>query len=492
LLTDILRERWGFQGYVVSDCWALKDFHENHHVTRTPAESAALGVKMGCDLNCGCTYEHIPAAVEQGLLTEADLEVCVARLFTARFRLGMFDPEERVPWASIPYAVNASPEHRELALQAARESIVLLKNDGTLPLRKDLGIIAVIGPNAADDQVLIGNYFGLPSQVTTPLEGIRAAVSAGTRVLYTDGCKLTGTKVDGLGRRANLSEARSVAGLADAVVLVLGLSAEIEGEQSDVSNAVGGGDKLDLNLTGMQQQLLEEITALGKPTVLVLIAGSAMNVSWAQDHVGAILDAWYPGETAGTAIAEVLFGDYNPGGRLPVTFPRNIEDVPPIEDYSMKGRTYRYAEAVPLYPFGYGLSFTRFGYSALELSATTIGTDDSVCIATQVTNLGEFAGDEVVQLYVRDLAASCVVPLHSLRGFTRLHLAAGASQRVEFTLTPRDLSLIDDAGRRIIEPGSFRLFVGGAQPDERSAELLGSRPLSVELELVGEQKELPY
>ncbi len=492
LLRKILREEWGFEGYVVSDCWAVRDFHDNHQVTRSPEESAALAVKAGCDLNCGCTYEHIPSAVDQGLLTEADLDICVARLLTARFRLGMFDPPERVPFSTIPYEVNASDEHRQLALQAARESIVLLKNDGTLPLSKALGTIAVIGPNAADDRVLIANYFGVPTQVVTPLEGIRAAVSAHTRVCYTDGCELTGTKTDGLGRRSNLSEAVSVAAMADAVVLVLGLSAEIEGEQSDVGNAVGGGDKLDLSLTGMQQPLLEQVVALGKPTVLVLIAGSAMDVSWAQDNVGAIIDAWYPGETAGTAIADVLFGDYNPAGRLPVTFPRSIEDVPPIEDYAMKGRTYRYAETSPLYPFGFGLSYTRFGYDKLRVSASSLEADEELLVEVDVTNLGSLPGDEVVQLYVRDLEASCVVPLHSLRGFRRLHLEPEQTRTVGFVVTARDLSLIDDEGRRIIEPGKFALFVGGGQPDERSAELLGSRPLSVEVEFAGERHQLPY
>jgi len=492
LLQKILREEWGFDGYVVSDCWAVRDFHENHKVTQTPEESAAVAVKTGCDLNCGCTYEHIPSALAQGLLSEADLDVSVKRLFRARFLLGMFDPPERVPYASIPYEVNDCEKHRELSRIAAREAIVLLKNNGTLPLKKDLKSIAVIGPNAYEPHVLVANYFGIPSRSVTPLEGIRNAVSAATKVWYTDGCKLQGTNTDGLKRAGNLSEARSMAERADAVVLCLGLNAEIEGEQGDAGNSEAAGDKVDLSLTGLQQRLLEEIVALGKPTVLVLIAGSALDLSWAHEHVDAILDAWYPGEEGGTAIAEVLFGDVSPGGRLPITFPRSVADVPEFTDYGMKGRTYRYLEKEPLYPFGYGLSYTRFEYRDIQLSSARIGPGDEVEVSAIVKNVGERAGDEVVQLYVKDLEASCVVPHHDLRGFERLRLEPGEERRVSFRLTPRDLSLIDDAGRRVLEPGRFRLTLGGSQPDARSVELTGSAPLAIELEVVGERTELPY
>lgn len=492
LLQKILREEWGFDGYVVSDCWAVRDFHENHKVTKTPEESAAMAVKAGCDLNCGCTYQHIPSAVAQGLLSEADLDACVKRLFRARFLLGMFDPPERVPYASIPYEVNDCEKHRELARIAARESIVLLKNNGVLPLKKDLKSIAVIGPNAYDPHVLVANYFGIPSRAVTPLDGIRNAVSAATKVWYTDGCKLLGTATDGLNRAGNLSEARSMAQRADVVVLCLGLNAEIEGEQGDASNSEAAGDKVDLSLTGLQQRLLEEIVALGKPTVLVLIAGSALDVSWAHDHVDAIVDAWYPGEEGGTAIAEVLFGDVNPGGRLPITFPRSIADVPEFTDYRMKGRTYRYLEKEPLYPFGYGLSYTRFEYRDIQLSNARIGPGDEVEVSAIVKNVGERAGDEVVQLYIKDLEASCVVPHHSLRGFERIRLEPGEERRVSFRVTPRDLSLIDDTGRRVLEPGRFRLTIGGSQPDARSIELTGSTPLAIELDVVGERIDLPY
>jgi beta-glucosidase len=492
LLQKILRDEWGFQGYVVSDCWAIRDIHTHHKITKAPFESAAISVQAGCDLNCGCSYEHIPEAVKNGVLSEAEIDVCLRRLFEARLRLGMFDPPERVPFASTPYEVNDSEPHRELSRVAAREAMVLLKNDGVLPLSKNVKSIAVIGPNADDRHVLVGNYFGFPSRSSTPLDGIRAAVSKATKVWYTQGCKLTGTKREGLGRAAVLSEARSMAERSDVVVLCLGLSAEIEGEQGDASNSEAAGDKTTLELPGLQQALLEEIVGLGKPTVLVLISGSALSVTWAHEHVGAIVQAWYPGQEGGTALAELLFGDYNPGGRLPITFPKSIEDVPDFADYRMKGRTYRYIEREPLYPFGYGLSYTRFDYQKLALAKSRVAVGEEVELSVEVKNVGQRAGDEVVELYVKDLESSCLVPHHQLRGFERVHLKPGETKLVRFSLSTRDLSLIDERGKRVIEPGKFRLFVGGSQPDARSVELTGKAPVSIEVELVGERRELPY
>jgi beta-glucosidase len=493
LLVDILRNEWKFEGFVVSDCWAIKDFHENHHVTETPEQSAALAVKMGCDLNCGCTYEHLPSAVKQGLLAEAELDACLERLFCARIELGMFDPDERVPYAQIPYEVNDSERHAELALVATRESIVLLKNRAALlPLSRDLGSIAVIGPNADDPRVLVGNYHGLPSRSVTPLAGIRAAVSPTTKVWYAEGCKRTGEKAEGLGRDGILSEARIMAERAEVVVLCLGLSADVEGEQGDAVHSEAAGDKTTLALPGLQQRLLEEVVALEKPTVLILIAGSALAVGWAEDHVGAILAAWYPGQAAGTALADVLFGSYSPAGRLPVTFPRSLDDVPSFASYAMEGRTYRYLDKEPLYPFGYGLSYTRFEYSDIELSKRSLAAGDSVEVSATVTNVGPRTSDEVVELYVKDLEASCTVPEHELRGFERITLAPGESRTVRFELDARALSLIDEQGRRILEPGKFRLSIGGSQPDARSVALVGSAPLSAELTVTGARLELSY
>ena len=492
LLRKILREAWGFEGYVVSDCWAIRDFHENHKTTTTPEESAAMAVKAGCDLNCGCTYQYIPAAVEQGLLSEADVDRSVTRLFRARFLLGMFDPPGRVPHAAIPYELNDSKAHRELARAAARESIVLLKNDGILPLPRDLESIAVIGPNAHDDQVLLGNYFGIPSLSVTPLDGIRAAVSRDTKVWYAPGCELLGTARDGLGRAGNFSEAISMAERAQVVVLCLGLSAEIEGEQGDASNSEAAGDKKDLRLTGLQEPLLEEILALGKPTVVVVLSGSALDLNYAHEHAGAVLQAWYPGEECGNALSDILFGDHSPGGRLPITFPKSIEDIPDITNYNMSGRTYRYLDKLPLYPFGYGLSYTSFDYRDLELSEKTVRAGDSLLVSAIIVNTGSRRGDEVVQLYLSDLDASCRVPQHSLRGFQRITLEPGESRKVSFELSARDQSLIDERGQRVLEPGKFRVNLGGGQPDRRSFELTGRRPLSAEFEVVGDPLMLPY
>jgi beta-glucosidase len=491
LLVRILRGEWGFDGFVVSDCWAIRDMHEGHKVTATFEESSAMAVKAGCDLNCGCAYSHLPTAVAQGLVSEAEIDICLRRLFTARMRLGMFDPPERVPYASIPYEVNDCDQHRALARATARESMVLLKNaGGLLPLRKDLRSIAVIGPNAHDPHILCANYFGIPSRSVTPLDGIRAAVSARTKVWYTDGCKLLGTATDGLGRSGNLSEALSMAERADVVVLCLGLSAEIEGEQGDASNSEAAGDKVDLRLTGLQPVLLEQIVALGKPTVLVVLAGSALDLSFAHDHVGAIVQAWYPGEEGGSALADILFGDTSPGGRLPITFPRRVADLPDIKNYSMQGRTYRYLDKAPLYPFGYGLSYTRFTYRDLAVSQVRVPVGQSLHIFATVENVGGCAGDEVVQLYLKDLEASCVVPHHSLRGWERVHLAPCESRTVSFELHPRDMALVDDRGRRVLEPGRFRAYVGGSQPDERSRELTGESPLAFEFEVIGEAREI--
>lgn len=493
LLVDILRGEWGFEGYVVSDCWALRDIHEAHRVTATPEESARDAVKAGCDLNCGCTYGYIPSSVRQGLLEEAEVDACLARLFTTRLKLGMFDPPGQVPYASIPYETNDSPKHAALAREAARESMVLLRNrDSLLPLSKDIGSIAVIGPNANDPQVLVGNYFGVPSDPITPLRGIRERVAPGTKVWYSQGCKLTGTQGDGIVRSAVISEAISMAQRADVVVLCLGLSADIEGEQGDVGNSEASGDKTSLDLPGLQQELMEKVVAVGKPTVLVLISGSALNVGWADERVGAILQAWYPGQAGGRALADVLFGDYCPAGRLPITFPRSLDDVPVFTDYSMRGRTYRYLEREPLYPFGYGLSYTRFAYSGPRIDRLRPAFGESLEVSAVVENVGICAGDEVVQLYLKCLDAPYPVPHHQLRGFARIPLAPGEKRQITFVLSTRDLSQIDERGMRVFQPGRYRVSVGGSQPDARSEELMGTAPQSLEFELVGDRREIPY
>jgi len=471
LLEKVLREEWGFDGYVVSDCGAIGDIYQHHRVVGTAAEAAALAVNAGCDLNCGQTYGALLSAVEEGLISEATINRAVKRLFTARFRLGSFDPPEQVPYAQIPIQVNDAPEHRALALQAARESIVLLKNEGNLlPLARDLDTIAVVGPNADDVQALLGNYAGTPSAAVTPLAGIRARVSARTAVRHAHGCDVVDPGTGGFAEAVALAEAAGV------VVYVGGLSQRVEGEEGQ-REGVGGdacsqGDRVDLGLPGAQAALLRALHATGTPLVVVLINGSALAVNWAAEHAPAIVEAWYPGEEGGTAIAEVLFGDFNPGGRLPVTFYKSVEDLPPFEDYRMAGRTYRYFSGEPLFPFGYGLSYTRFAYRDLRLSAGRVATAEMradpageiLTVSVDVRDVGERAGDEVVQLYVSDVAASAPVPLRQLGGFERVHLAPGETKTVTFALTPRQLALIDDAGRRVVEPGAFRVAVGGRQP----------------------------
>lgn len=488
LLGEILRGKWGFSGYVVSDCFAIKDFHEGHGVTQSWEESAALAVKAGCDLNCGHAYRHLPSAVRQGLLDEAALDVALRRIFRARFKLGMFDPPERVPYAAIPYEVNDCPEHRELALQAARDALVLLKNEGgLLPLSKELSSIAVIGPNANDPRALLGNYHGTPSAYVTPLEGIRRLVSPSTKVWYSKGCELFATELDSVVPQAYFSEALAMAQRSEAVVLCLGLNADIEGEQDDAA-----GDRQHLELPALQQRLLEAVVALGKPTVLVLVSGGPLSVTWAAEHVPAIIQSFYPGQAGGQALAEALFGQFCPGGRLPVTIPRSVDELPSFTDYSMRGRTYRYSEVEPLFPFGFGLSYTSFEYTELSVSRERLEVGEGLEVSVTVANTGAREGDEVVELYVRDLEASIVVPLRSLRGFERVTLAPGERRRVTFTLGPRDFSLIDLEGRRVLEPGRFVLSVGGSQPDARSRELTGKAPLEATVEVVGERTFLPY
>ncbi|MBB4637834.1 glycoside hydrolase family 3 C-terminal domain-containing protein [Longimicrobium terrae] len=621
LLQGILRREWGFDGFVVSDCWAVDDIYLNHKLVATPEEAAALAVRSGTDLDCGSkVYPALVNAVRQGLISEAEIDAAVRRLFTGRFRLGMFDPPSRVPYAQIPYSVVDQPAHRELARQVARESIVLLKNDGVLPLRRDLGTLAVIGPNADQWLMLLGNYNGVPSDVITPLRGIREAVAPGTRVLYARGADLadgfpfheivpaaalggpdgrpglraeyfgtgalegaplfTGTDStlnadwhdrapradmndddfgvrwtgtlrptrtgtyrlgmiattrfelyladtllvrsqynyrDELGDPRVVSaepvhleagraypirvdahesygdaqvqlvwdappgdlegEAMDAARQADAVVLFLGLSPRLEGEEMKVEvDGFRGGDRTSLDLPASQQRLLERVTALGKPTVLVLLNGSALSVGWAQEHVPAIVEAWYPGQ-AGNAIADVLFGDYNPAGRLPVTFYRRVEDLPPFGEYAMAGRTYRFFRGEPLYAFGHGLSYTTFRYANLRTSAASVAPGGQVTVSVDVTNTGARAGDEVVQLYVSYPGSAVERPVRELKGFARVPLQPGQTRTVQMTLRADELRYWDaDNDRWLLEPRPVRLQVGASSADLRVEQMLGVGP----------------
>ncbi|MGQ9608039.1 MAG: glycoside hydrolase family 3 C-terminal domain-containing protein [bacterium] len=454
LLQDILRDEWGFDGYVVSDCGAIDDIHAHHKVTNSPQESSAMAVKNGCELNCGSTYNSLLKAVSEGLITEDEINIAVTRLYIALFKLGMFDPEEMVPYAQIPYEVNDCAENRELALKMARESIVLLKNENNLlPLSKDLKSIAVIGPNANVLEVLLGNYNGIPSKYVTPLEGIRNKVSPNTKVYYTPGCDLVSRSKHGF------SEAISMAERSDVVIMVMGFAPRLEGEEGE-----GEGDRTYIDLPGVQEELLKEIHETGKPIVLVLTNGSAVAINWAERHIPAIVDIWYPGEEGGTALADVLFGDYNPAGRLPVTFVKSLDQVPQFTDYSMKNRTYRYMKEEPLYPFGYGLSYTTFKYSNLKINSKEIAPTQNLDIYVDVENTGNRDGDEVVQVYVSIPDASIVSPIRSLQGFTRVHLKSGERRTIQFTLTPQQFAIVNEDGKFIVEPGRVSVSVGGGQP----------------------------
>lgn len=618
LLKDILRDEWNFPGYIVSDCWALDDIYKHHKVADTPAEAAALALKAGTDLECGNeVYLHLVEAVKKGLVSEAQIDTAVKRLFTARFKLGMFDPPARVKYAQIPYSVVDSDAHKELARDVARKSMVLLKNDGVLPLKKDLGSIAVIGPNSDQWLMLLGNYNGVPSDIVTPLRGIREAVSPQTKVLYAKGSELadgfpmfvtvpgdvllapdgspglkaeyfssqdmkgkplftgTVTSLDanwhdkaprndindddfgvrwtgvlkpqktGTYRLGTIStmkfefylddreifhsdyhfrnelgdpriestqpikleagktyrvrveaqesygdaqlqfvwsppekdlekEALDIAGKADAVVLFLGLTPRLEGEEMKVEvEGFRGGDRTRIDLPKPQRQLMEQIMKLGKPTVLVLLNGSALAVNWADEHVPAILEAWYPGEAAGTAIADVLFGDYNPAGRLPVTFYKSVKDLPPFEDYAMQDRSYKYFKGKPLYPFGHGLSYTEFRYKNLKTGADAIAAGGDITVNVDVTNSGDRAGEEVVQLYVSYPGSSVERPLKELVGFKRIMLQPKETKTVALNLHADDLRYWNaDKDRWVLENQPVQLQVGASSADIRLTKML--------------------
>lgn len=486
LLTNILRGEWGFKGHVVSDCWAVRDFHLHHHVTTTAPESVSMAVRNGCDINCGNLFGNLLIAHQEGLITEEEIDQAVTRLIVTRMKLGMFDPEEKVPYTSIPYDVVDSEEHLEIALETAKKSIVLLKNDGMLPLQKDeIRSIAVIGPNADSRQALVGNYEGTASEYVTVLEGIREVVDKNTKIYYSEGCHLWKDKVRPLAEAGDrIQEAVNCSEQADVVVLCLGLDATLEGEEMDQGNAFGSGDKPNLNLPGQQQELMEAVYAAGKPVVLVLLTGSALSVNWADQNIPAILNAWYPGAQGGRAVASVLFGETSPSGKLPVTFYYSSEELPAFTDYSMKNRTYRYMQNEALYPFGFGLSYTQFEYDKLSLSKNEIASGEGLTVTVQVKNTGEICGEEVVQVYIKDLEASCDVPRWQLSGVKRVKLKPAESTEVSFDILPEQLMVIDEEGINKIEPGDFEIFAGGSQPDQRSAQLIGKAPLKAAFKVV--------
>lgn len=483
LLKDILRDEWGFKGHVVSDCWAIKDFHEGHHVTDTPVESVSMAMNNGCDLNCGNLFHYLKQAVEEGKVEESRLDEALVNLFTTRMKLGVFDEKKENPFDKIPYSVVDSAPMQALNREAAEKCVVLLKNDNNLlPLDKSkLKTVGVIGPNANNRRALVGNYEGTASRYWTVLEGIQDYLGEDVRVMASEGCHLCHPKSQNLAVEDDrLSEVKGVCDESDVIIAVMGLDSGLEGEEGDEGNEFASGDKPNLNLPGLQQHVLETIYASGKPVVLILLAGSALAVNWADEHIPAIIQGWYPGAQGGKAIADILFGEKNPEGKLPVTFYRSTDELPEFTDYSMKGRTYRYMKSEALYPFGYGLSYTTFAYSNVAVSSSQVG-EDGVDVTATVTNTGKLAGGETVQVYVKVCRDN--TPNAQLKGIRKLHLKAGESAQVSLHLPKEAFGLYDEDGVLQIAEGDVKVYIGGQAPDSRSEKLTGNKVTELTLSI---------
>ena len=482
LLVDILRSKWGFAGFVVSDCWALIDFHTGHGVTSSPEESAALAMKNGCDINCGSVYLQLKSAFTQGLITEDQVTLAAERAFTTRYLLGIMG--EGSEYDKIPYETVECAEHLALAQETALKSCVLLKNDGILPLRKDkIKTLGVIGPNADSRVALTGNYHGTSSRYITILEGVQDECTDEVRVLYAPGCALYRRKTENLAfDNDRIAEAITVAEHSDTVLMVLGLDETLEGEAPDDGNSMEAGDKPDLLLPDVQRELMERVLAIGKPTVVVLLAGSSIDLSVAEERANSVFLAWYPGARGGKAVADLLFGKRSPSGKLPVTFyhDEDLAHLPEFTDYSMQGRTYRYLDRKPLYPFGYGLTYADIRVLAASAEKAA---DGGLVVRAQVQNLGAVASEDVVQLYLKAEDSPDSTPNPILCGFARVHLDAREAKEVALQVAPASLSVVDDAGNRLFPGGRYSLYAGTSQPDARSRELTGVSPVKLEIRL---------
>jgi beta-glucosidase len=476
LLEDILRGEWGFQGHVVSDCGALTDFHVNHKVTKDAVETVALALKRGCDIGCDHVYSEIPEAIAGGLITEADVDHALARTLGTRFKLGMFDPAEDVPFSSIGMDVVACDAHRQLAHRAATESIVLLKNkNNILPIKSTARKIFVTGPTAASMEALFGNYNGLNDRMITILEGLTARVPEGMGLGYHLGALLKHP------RETKETWAPFVAQSADVSIVCVGSTPDLEGEEGAALLTPLNGDRESISLPASQVNYIKELAIHSAKIVLVVTGGSPIALGEVEDMVDAILFVWYPGMEGGRAVADVLFGDVAPAGKLPLTFPKSLDQLPPFDDYSMNGRTYRYMTEEPLYPFGFGLSYTTFAYRDLQMTSPGSSGFDA---AVTVENTGAVAGDEVIQFYLSALDSKLPAPLSQLIGFQRIHLKPGQSQTVTTTVKPEMLMLFDENGRQVFQPGKFRLTAGSCSPGERGLTLGAAAPVSVEVEIL--------
>ncbi|MCD7726418.1 MAG: glycoside hydrolase family 3 C-terminal domain-containing protein [Clostridiales bacterium] len=485
LIRDILRGEWGFQGHFVSDCWAIKDFHEHHMVTHNPQESAAMALKAGCDINCGVTYLHLLKALQEGIVTEEEITEAAVRVFTTRYLLGLFDGSG---YDQIPYEKVECEEHLAVAERLTRESAVLLKNNGVLPLKADDGkTIGVIGPNADSRAALIGNYHGTSSRYITILEGIQDKVGHNGRILYSEGAHLFKDRVEPLAwANDRIAEAVVVARHSDVVVLCVGLDETLEGEEGDTGNSYASGDKPDLMLPKSQRDLMEAVLAVGRPVIVCLMAGSAIDLSLADEKADAVLQLWYPGARGGKAAADILFGECSPSGKLPVTFYRTLEGLPAFEDYSMKGRTYRYMTGEALYPFGYGLTYGDVEVRGAELISREVSADREACprevfLQAEVVNHGSMGTDEVVQVYVKDLESQYAVPNYSLCAFARIHLEARETKKLSLRVDGGAFYAVNEEGKHIFDSRRYELYVGTGQPDKRTEMLTGHKPVRVDV-----------
>ncbi|MBQ9538870.1 MAG: glycoside hydrolase family 3 C-terminal domain-containing protein [Treponema sp.] len=477
LLQDVLRDKWGFKGHVVSDCWAVRDFHEEHKITASPAESAALAISKGCDLNCGCTYPAAVEAVKSGLLDESKIDESVRRLLMTRFKLGMFEPNDKSRWSNLSLKDVDSPEHRALAREVAEKSFVLLKNkDQLLPLSNKPKRVLVMGPASTDINALFSNYYGVNPRMVTFVEGLveKSRNMSGVTIDYVQGCLMYGPNTQ---NGWTIGEVEHV----DVVVACFGLDNAMEGEQGE-SVASHEGDRDYIELPPWQLEYLKAMHERGTPIVLVLTAGSPL--AFPPDIADAILYAWYPGEEGGTALANIIFGDSVPSGHLPVTFPAATSDLPPFEDYAMKGRTYRYQEKKPLYPFGFGLSYTKFDFKEIKLSASKIKAGEGVDVEVLVENTGKYDADEVVQLYVSKEKRNACDPNCSLKNFRRVHIGAGKQERLSFRLDSSAFETINDDGESVLEKGVYLLTAGDCAPVDALERSGAAKAVSSRLELV--------
>ncbi len=474
-LQEILRGDWGFEGHFTSDCWAIRDFHEHHMVTNTPSESAAMAINNGCHLSCGNTYLHILKAYQEGLVTEETITEAAVRLYTTRFMLGLFDGSE---FDAIPYDVVECKEHLALSEKAAKESFVLLKNNGLLPLNKEkIKSIGIVGPNANSRVALIGNSHGTASRYVTIQEGIQDYVGDDVRVFTSVGSDLYRDKTENLAwTRDRLAEARIVAKNSDVVVVVVGLDETLEGEEGDTGNSYSSGDKNDLQLPEVQRELMEAMAETGKPVVLLLAAGSDIDMSYAADKFDAVMVTWYPGGQGGKAVAKVLFGEASPAGKLPVTFYESLEELPEFTDYAMKGRTYRYMVNKAQFPFGYGLTYGKVSVNA----ATITAAEGGAVVKAELINEGSYDTDEVVQVYIKNETSKEAVLNPELAAFERVHVKAGETITVTLPVADRAFTVVKEDGKRVLEGGNYSIYVGCSQPDARSIELTETMPVKLD------------